>query len=205
MTARTSRKFRWALDRPWTWVVGTALACGLIIAALYPLRPNRPADYTQPEVPVAAELSASDRSSRAVYVPVYSHIYHGGGRPHLLEVTLSIRNLEVGRALRIQSVKYYDTGGKFIRSFIGSPIELGPLGTVEYLIPQHDVSGGSGANFVVTWAAPALDSRAPLIQAVMVGREGDRSFSFVCTGVPIDVPPIEAVPEKNSPPPQGRN
>ena len=37
---------------------------------------------------------------RAVYVPVYSHIYYDGGRPYLLETTLSVRNVDPKRRLR---------------------------------------------------------------------------------------------------------
>lgn len=161
----------------------------VLFLGLLPLRSERPPDFTPPDVRPAAEPRPGDRSLRAVYVPVYSHVYHGGGRPHLLEVTLSIRNLEVHRTLRVESVDYYDTSGRYLRAFIRTPVEIGPLGTAEYLIPQDDISGGSGANFVVTWTPAAVDAREPLMQAVMVGRDGDRSFSFVCTGVPIDVPP----------------
>lgn len=192
MTSRTGNRF----GRPWMWILGAALvaATGLALAvsAFFPLRPSRPSDYREPARYAASNTAPRDGSGLAVYVPVYSHIYHGGGRPHLLEVTLSIRNLEVTRSIRVHSVDYYDTNGEFIRSFIETPVEIRPLGTVEYLVPQGDISGGSGANFIVTWAPVQGAGRAPLIQAVMVGREGNRSFSFICTGVALDEAPTHA-------------
>lgn len=175
--------------RGWVWVGGLVIAMGLVWLGLSSLHSERPADFKAPHVrPVEGE-PAADGSVRAMYVPVYSHVYHGGGRTHLLEVMLSIRNLEVRRPLRVESVKYYDTSGRFLRSFLKSPIEIGPLGTAEYLISQDDITGGSGANFIVTWTPAAEDAHEPLMQTVMVGRDGDRSFSFVCTGVPIDEAP----------------
>lgn len=165
---------------------GLVLGVGLLIAGLDARQARRTSALSPAPGRAAARMAPGATSARAMYVPVYSHVYHGGGRPHLLEVTLSIRNLEVQRGLRVESVDYYDTEGRFLRSFLDAPIEIGPLGTAEFLIPQHDVTGGSGANFVVTWTPLGPDAREPLMQAVMVGRDGDRSFSFVCTGVPID-------------------
>lgn len=195
----TNQSKGYSLHRRVAWGIGAAVVVSLLFAGLYSLRGDRPPDFTPNHTHPAAEPPPGDRSARAVYVPVYSHVYHGGGRTHLLEVTLSIRSLEVHRTLRVESVDYYDTSGRFIRSFISAPIEIDPLGTAEYLIPQDDITGGSGANFVVTWTPTDVEARAPLVQAVMVGRDGDRSFSFVCTGVPIDTPTSPLAPQAGAP------
>lgn len=118
---------------------------------------------------------------QTVYVPVYSHIYADGGKPYLLETTLSIRNLDPDRAISIKSVKYIDTQGALVKEYLGSLLNLGPLETTEFLVEKQDVRGGSGANFIVLWDAkePVYE---PLIEAVMVGFANAKSISFTSPG-----------------------
>jgi len=118
---------------------------------------------------------------QTVYVPVYSHIYADGGKPHLLEATLSIRNPDPKRAISIESVKYFDTGGALIKQYLDGKMRLGPLATTAFLVEKRDTRGGSGANFIVVWDAeePVYE---PLIEAVMVGFYKDNSISFVSPG-----------------------
>jgi len=118
---------------------------------------------------------------QTVYVPVYSHIYADGGKPHLLEVTLSIRNPDPNRAISIKSVKYIDTRGSLIKEYLDSEMVLGPLETTAFLVEKRDTRGGSGANFIVVWDAeePVYE---PLIEAIMVGFSGNNSISFSSPG-----------------------
>jgi hypothetical protein len=118
---------------------------------------------------------------QTIYIPVYSHIYADGGKPHLLETTLSIRNLDPNRAISIQSVKYFDTQGAVVKEYLNEEIDLAPLATAEFLVEKRDVRGGSGANFIVVWDAdePVYE---PLIEAVMVGFAGANSISFTSPG-----------------------
>ena len=118
---------------------------------------------------------------QTVYVPVYSHIYADGGRPHLLETTLSIRNLDPKRAISIKSVKYFDTKGLLIKKYLDGKMRLGPLETTAFLVEKRDTSGGSGANFIVVWDAeePVYE---PLVEAIMVGFSENNSISFTSPG-----------------------
>jgi hypothetical protein len=118
---------------------------------------------------------------QTVYVPVYSHIYANGGKPHLLEATLSIRNLDPNRAISIKSVKYFDTKGSLIKEYLDGELDLGPLETTAFLVEKRDVRGGSGANFIVVWDAeePVYE---PLIEAIMVGFSEGNSISFASPG-----------------------
>ena len=125
------------------------------------------------------------RIHKAVYVPVYSHIYHDGGRPYLLETTLSIRNVDPNEPIYVSKAAYFDTDGKLSRDRLDRLIELDPLQTIEFLIERHDVSGGSGANFIVEWHAADKNVHAPLIEAVMVGRSGTNAISFVRKSEPL--------------------
>jgi len=68
-----------------------------------------PQDYKPPDLEAYAAEDIAPESivaGRTVYVPVYSHIYFDGGRPHLLEATLSIRNTNIERPIYVQSVRY---------------------------------------------------------------------------------------------------
>ncbi len=120
----------------------------------------------------------SGKETHWVYVPAYSHIYHAEGTPILLAVTLSIRNIDPHSSLRVRSVRYYDTQGKFIKEYVAAPVLLPGLSTVEYLVEQKNIEGGSGANFIVEWSAPA-EINPPILETVMIGSQG---ISFVCSG-----------------------
>ena len=122
---------------------------------------------------------------QAVYVPVYSHIYYDGGRPYLLETTLSIRNVDPNRPVYLTAVEYYDTDGRLSKKNVDRLIKLNPLQTIDFLVERHDLTGGSGANFIVEWRAATKDTHAPLIEAVMVGRSGTNAISFVRGSVPL--------------------
>ncbi len=125
------------------------------------------------------------RVHQAAYVPVYSHIYYDGGRPYMLEITLSIRNIDPNEPVYLSKADYYDTDGKLSKSKIDRLIVLEPLQTIEFLIERHDASGGSGANFIVEWHAADKSVHAPLIEAVMVGRSGTNAISFVRKSEPL--------------------
>jgi hypothetical protein len=142
----------------------------------------RPPVAVQEERNVAYGIEIAD--GQTVYVPVYSHIYANGGKPYLLETTVSIRNLDPNREIFIKSAKYFDTGGSLIKEYLEETMSLGPLATTAFLVEKHDTSGGSGANFVVVWDA-AEPVYEPLVEAIMVGFSEGRSISFSSPGRPL--------------------
>ena len=140
--------------------------------------------YQPPTVgqpPASGAYGIEILEGQTVYVPVYSHIYADGGRPHLLETTLSIRNLDPKRQISIKSVKYFDTNGVMVKEYLNGEIVLAALATAEFLVEKQDIHGGSGANFIVVWDAkePVYE---PLIEAVMVGFADAKSISFTSPG-----------------------
>jgi hypothetical protein len=152
------------------------------------VRYEPPRAYIPPSLEAYAAADVSARSlpvHQAAYVPVYSHIYYDGGRPYLLETMLSIRNVDPKRPIYVSAVEYYDTNGKLSRKYIDRLIKLDPLQTIEFLVERHDVTGGSGANFIVEWHAGATATHPPLIEAVMVGRSGTNAISFVRKSEPL--------------------
>jgi len=127
---------------------------------------------------------------QVLYVPVYSHIYAEGGRPVLLETTVSIRNVDPAHAITITSLKYYGTDGSFISDFTDHPVVLAPLATAEYLVEKKEIRGGSGANFLLEWHS---EDRAlpPLVEAVMVGTEQQRTLAFTSRAIVISQEEIQ--------------
>lgn len=140
-----------------------------------------------PTAPPLEELRDGLRqvaTGRIVYVPVYSHIYAEGGREQLLEATLSIRNTDLEHSIAITSVRYYDTDGRLLEEYLENTVALGPLASTDFLVEQRDKAGGSGANFLVEWAAETVVAE-PVIEAVMVRVGGNQAFAFRTSGYPI--------------------
>ena len=121
---------------------------------------------------------------RAVYVPAYSHIYSRGGQAFLLEVTLSIRNTDPALPIRVDRVRYFDSGGSELRDLAETPVTLAPLGTASYLVEKRDTAGGSGAGFVVEWSADEAVN-PPIVESVMIGVDTTHNLSFTSRGQPI--------------------
>jgi hypothetical protein len=129
-----------------------------------------------------------------VYVPVYSSIYAGSGSLRSnLAATLSIHNTSRSESIIVRAVHYFDTNGKLVDRFVDEPHRLGPMATVDFFIDAADVRGGTGANFVVAWAAGAAVSE-PLIEAVMIGSVGTKGISFISRGTRVQTTPATTAP-----------
>ncbi len=139
-----------------------------------------PPQTIEAEIPPKAVVAG-----QMVYVPVYSHIYAKGGKPFLLEATLSVRNTDPNEDITIASVRYYDTNGNLIKDYLEKPMLLKSLATAEFLVAQKEIEGGSGANFMAEWVSDTKINQ-PVIEVVMIGIEGQTSISFVRTGAAID-------------------
>lgn len=134
----------------------------------------------------ATDATAEDlqgkTTGQTVYVPAYSHIYHGNRAAELLlSVTLSIRNIDLDTPITVSVVDYYETQGKLLKHFLNAPVTLGPLGSERYIIQQNDSTGGSGANFIVVWAAEK-PTNPPIIETVMIGTQSQLGISFTSRG-----------------------
>lgn len=134
----------------------------------------------------ASSLWATEPSpltkGQTIYVPAYSHIYHGNKEtPLLLSVTLSIRNIDPNSSLTITTVNYHETQGPLVKEYIQKPVVLGPLGSERFIVPQRDNTGGSGANFIVEWHSEE-PINPPIIESVMIGTQSQLGISFTSRG-----------------------
>ena len=125
--------------------------------------------------------------SGAFYVPVYSSVSMSQGKLRAdFSVTLSVHNASETRALVLKRIAYFDTTGKMVESYLKTPVALKPFATVEIFIAASDVRGGTGANFVVDWAA-ASEIAEPAVEALMVGSVGTAHYAFISQGRPIRI------------------
>ena len=123
--------------------------------------------------------------SGAFYVPVYSSVSMSQGKLRAdFSVTLSVHNASETRPLVLKRIAYFDTAGKMVESYLKSPVALKPFSTLEVFVPTSDVRGGTGANFVVDWAATG-EIAEPAVEALMVGGVGAGHYAFISQGRPI--------------------
>lgn len=140
----------------------------------------------------SASPRAAEPAEQAIYLPIYSHVYFGdldsAGKPaqKLLSAHVSIRNTDTRNAIRVLYARYYDTDGKLVKNYVLAPVTVPAMGTVELFVPRGDVSGGSGANFVIGWKAEA-PVNPPLAQAIHAAIEMSRTLTFRTEGLPIQV------------------
>lgn len=132
------------------------------------------------------ELTTNDKKYNDIlYVPIYSDIYIDKlNQSSLLSATLSIRNTSLTDSLFVSLIDYYNTNGDLVRSYINNPIVLNPMGTVNYVIEKEDTEGGAGANFIIQLYSD--NEIKPIIQAVMIGENGNKGFAFLTDGYSIE-------------------
>ncbi len=121
---------------------------------------------------------------QTVYVPLYSQIYADErymDKPFLLTATLSIRNTDPDNTLTLQSVNYYDSQGKLLKTYLGKPLVIGPLGSTRYIVEESESKGGSGAKFLIHWTADKGVTE-PIIESIMIGTKMQQGISFISRG-----------------------
>ena len=124
--------------------------------------------------------------SQSVYVPIYSHIYHGDKeKPFDLTATLSIRNTDPKQGIALISVDYFDSNGNLLKNYVKKPIELKSLASIRYVIKGSDKRGGSGAKFIVRWESKE-PVNPPLIEAIMISTASQQGISFISRGQAIE-------------------
>lgn len=137
-----------------------------------------------------AETALGRSVGQTLYLPIYSHIWHGdttsdGQRARtLVSVSVSIRNTDPVNPLRVLSAQYYDTDGKRLKEYVTSPKILGPMGTYELFVPRSDDTGGSGANFVIRWQSDK-PANPPVVQGFHANLPVGRSIAFATSAVVI--------------------
>ncbi|HEX5337212.1 MAG TPA: DUF3124 domain-containing protein [Gallionella sp.] len=138
-------------------------------------------------VQAADDFAGGLSSGQTLYLPVYSHIWHGDRvvdnkypLKHLVSALISIRNTSLKTPIRVVSARYYSTDGKLLKEYLPKPAAVGAMGTLELFVEREESEGGSGANFVIQWDAAAA-TNPPVVEAVHANIKGPQSLAFVTT------------------------
>jgi hypothetical protein len=118
----------------------------------------------------------------SIYVPVYAHIYYED-QNRLLELTetVSMRNTDPDNSIILTDVKHYQTDGSLIKNYLTQPVIIKPMATADFVVPRTDISGGTGANFVINWVSTHRVSE-PIAESVMVSTGSAQTVSFLSRG-----------------------
>jgi Protein of unknown function (DUF3124) len=134
-----------------------------------------------PNEEVSSPNTLKGGQSQTVFVPAYSHVYYRTGQEYLLAITLSVRNTSLTDSILLTTVRYYDTKGNLAKEYPKKFVQIPPMATAEFFVQDEDTSGGSGANFIVSWAAKKGISE-PVVEAVMIGTTSGQGISFTSPG-----------------------
>ncbi|NRD19880.1 DUF3124 domain-containing protein [Winogradskyella eckloniae] len=120
-------------------------------------------------------LFTSGHSYLSVYSQIYSYSQH---KTYNLTAMVSLRNVSMKDTVYLTHADYYDTHGTLLKSYIKNTVYLAPLETVEIVIDEADISGGTGSNFLFDWKV-LKDTPEPLFEGVMTSTAGQQGLSFI--------------------------
>src|SRR5262249_43449098 len=125
--------------------------------------------------------------SGSFYIPAYSSVTMSQGKLRAgFSVTLSIHTPSESKPLVFKRIAYFDGNGKLVENFLKRPIALKPFATVEVYVSEADIRAGTGANFIVDWAAVGAIAE-PVTEALMFGSIGAGHYAFISQGRPIRI------------------
>lgn len=113
------------------------------------------------------------------YLSVYSQIYSlTQKQKYNLTGMVSLRNISDKDTIYLLRADYYNTEGLKVRTYFDYPIFVLPMETLEIVIAQADVEGGTGSNFLFEWKTPP-NCPEPLFEGVMSSMQGTQGISFI--------------------------
>lgn len=116
------------------------------------------------------------------FIPLHSTLLGQGGVTRLnFSGALSIHNASATNVLAIEKIEYRNGAGQLIESYLNDPVYLRPYASLQVLIAQDDIRGGTGASFTVDWST-IEGADEPLIEAIMTAFTGPHSYAFLSPG-----------------------
>lgn len=153
-------------------------ACGLLSGNTSAVPNTMPGSPLPPATLDATQVHAG----QMLYVPIYTHSYQLDRSIRFnLTATLNVANSDPDNPIVLSSVRYYDSAGKLVRTYIDQPVLLAPLATTDFVVSTDNPVGSSGTGFIVEWVAEH-EVAPPVVEAVMVGTISSQGFSFVSPG-----------------------
>jgi hypothetical protein len=154
----------------------------LLLLSACTMTQETPSSSTAGNIQPIADRTLHIVTGQTIYVPAYSEVFFGSTNQTMdLTVTLAIHNTDLDTPIIVQSVRYFDTDGALVQDYVADPVELDPLATIGFVIPDSDTTGGWGANFIVEWGAEQAVYE-PIIEALMVSSQGTHGISMISEG-----------------------
>lgn len=120
------------------------------------------------------------------YLSIYSQVYSlSEHRKHNLTVTVSMRNTSLSDTLYLEKADHYSTEGKLIKPYLEKTIFIAPMETLEIVINEQEIAGGTGGNFIFDWKINK-NAHEPLFESVMISTTSQQGLSFISQGVRIE-------------------
>ncbi|MGD9543488.1 MAG: DUF3124 domain-containing protein [Methylocystis sp.] len=162
------------------------LALALVLSAFVAECAARPLPSAQPVIVSPDATTSAPAEKLAIrgrtFIPLHSTLIGQGGVTRLnFSGALSIHNASSTNVLAIEKIEYRSGSGKLIENYLSEPIYLKPYASLQVIIAQDDVRGGTGASFTVDWSN-AEGSDEPLIEAVMTSYTGPHSYAILSPG-----------------------
>ena len=134
-----------------------------------------------------ANIKPSDSlESGQSYLSVYSQIYsYSQHKMYNLTAMISLRNTSAKDTLYLTKVDHFDTHGSLLKTYFNTPVYLTPMETLDIVINEVDIAGGTGGNFIINWKTPQ-NSPEPIFEGVMTSTSGQQGLSFLTQSKRID-------------------
>lgn len=134
-----------------------------------------------------AKVSIADSLEQGKsYLSIYSQIYSlSQHKKYNLTAMVSLRNTSETDTIYLLNADYHGTHGEMIKQYIDRAVYLLPMETLDIVIEESDVSGGTGSNFIFDWKTPK-DCPEPIFEAVMSSTVGSQGLSFTTQGKRIE-------------------
>ena len=118
------------------------------------------------------------KSYLSVYSQMYSYTQH---QKYNLTGMISLRNISDVDTIYFLKADYFNTEGANIRTYFDFPIFVLPMETLEIVIDQIDVEGGTGSNLLFEWKTP-MNCPEPVFEGVMNSMQGTQGVAFTTYG-----------------------
>lgn len=130
----------------------------------------------------AVDSLMSGESYLSVYSQIYSYSQH---KIYNLTAMVSIRNASVEDSIYLSKIDYYDSDGDLFKSYIENPVFVKPMETLDIVINEVEIAGGTGPNFIFDWLIPK-NCPEPIFEGVMTSTSGQQGLSFITHAKRID-------------------
>ena len=132
---------------------------------------------------VALAKNVPKASQGTVYVPAsYQELFINSAVTQRIVSRLFIRNTDMDNSINVDSVRFHDPDGNFVKEFVIDSMSLSPLASTSFAANSTTIpvspypQDGGRPFFIVEWSAPAKVN-TPIIENARVFVQGDLNGS----------------------------